>query len=442
MNSIKKSSRINNLINKIKSKDMKIGIIGMGYVGLPLAVEFAKNGFKVIGIDIDKDKINKLNRGKSYILDVEDNILLNLIKNKTLAATNDYNILKKLNAIIICVPTPLSKTKTPDISYILTAVKEIKKHLQKSQIIILESTTYPGTTREIILPELESTGLKAGKDFFLAFSPERIDPGNKKYTIKNTPKVIGGITPTCTELSKTLYKQIINNVVPVFSTESAEMTKLLENTFRAVNIALANEIAIMANKLDVNVWEIIDAASTKPYGFMSFYPGPGIGGHCIPIDPLYLSWKLKTLNYNAKFIELASSINSYMPDYVIEKIINILNKYKKSVNGSKILILGIAYKKDTNDYRESPALEIMEKLYDLGARIYYNDEYIPELYFKNKKIYFTKLNKKILTKADCVVIITDHSYYDYKWIVNNASVILDTRNATKHIKNRQKIIKL
>ena len=442
MNLIKKSSRINNLINKIKSKDMKIGIIGMGYVGLPLAVEFAKNGFKVIGIDIDKDKINKLNRGKSYILDVEDNILLNLIKNKTLAATNDYNILKKLNAIIICVPTPLSKTKTPDISYILTAVKEIKKHLQKSQIIILESTTYPGTTREIILPELESTGLKAGKDFFLAFSPERIDPGNKKYTIKNTPKVIGGITPTCTELSKTLYKQIIDNVVPVFSTESAEMTKLLENTFRAVNIALANEIAIMANKLDVNVWEIIDAASTKPYGFMSFYPGPGIGGHCIPIDPLYLSWKLKTLNYNAKFIELASSINSYMPNYVIEKIINILNKYKKSVNGSKILILGVAYKKDTNDYRESPALEIMEKLYDLGARIYYNDEYIPELHFKNKKIYFTKLNKKILTKADCVVIITDHSYYDYKWIVNNASVILDTRNATKHIKNRQKIIKL
>ena len=442
MNLIKKSSRINNLINKIKSKDMKIGIIGMGYVGLPLAVEFAKNGFKVIGIDIDKDKINKLNRGKSYILDVEDNILLNLIKNKTLAATNDYNILKKLNAIIICVPTPLSKTKTPDISYILTAVKEIKKHLQKSQIIILESTTYPGTTREIILPELESTGLKAGKDFFLAFSPERIDPGNKKYTIKNTPKVIGGITPTCTELSKTLYKQIIDNVVPVFSTDSAEMTKLLENTFRAVNIALANEIAIMANKLDVNVWEIIDAASTKPYGFMSFYPGPGIGGHCIPIDPLYLSWKLKTLNYNAKFIELASSINSYMPNYVIEKIINILNKYKKSVNGSKILILGVAYKKDTNDYRESPALEIMEKLYDLGARIYYNDEYIPELHFKNKKIYFTKLNKKILTKADCVVIITDHSYYDYKWIVNNASVILDTRNATKHIKNRQKIIKL
>jgi len=442
MNSIKKSIKINNLLNKIKSKDIKIGIIGMGYIGLPLAVEFAKNGFKVIGIDIDKDKINKLNRGKSYILDVEDNILLNLIKNKTLTATNDYNILKELNAIIICVPTPLSKTKTPDISYILTVVKEIKKYLQKSQIIILESTTYPGTTREIILPELESIGLKAGKDFFLAFSPERIDPGNKKYTIKNTPKVIGGITPTCTELSKTLYKQIIDNVVPVSSAESAEITKLLENTFRAVNIALANEIAIMANKLDVNVWEIIDAASTKPYGFMSFYPGPGIGGHCIPIDPIYLSWKLKTLNYNAKFIELASSINSYMPNYVIEKIINILNKYKKSVNDSKILILGIAYKKDINDTRESPALEIMEKLYNLGAQIYYNDEYIPELYFKSKEICSTKLNKEILTKADCVVIITDHSYYDYKWIVENASVILDTRNATKHIKNRKKIIKL
>lgn len=442
MNSIKKSIKINNLLNKIKSKDIKIGIIGMGYIGLPLAVEFAKNGFKVIGIDIDKDKINKLNQGKSYILDVEDNILLNLIKNKTLTATNDYNILKELNAIIICVPTPLSKTKTPDISYILTAVKEVKKYLQKSQIIILESTTYPGTTREIILPELESTGLKAGKDFFLAFSPERIDPGNKKYTIKNTPKVIGGITPTCTELSKTLYKQIIDNVVPVSTAESAEITKLLENTFRAVNIALANEVAIMANKLDVNVWEIIDAASTKPYGFMSFYPGPGIGGHCIPIDPIYLSWKLKTLNYNAKFIELASSINSYMPNYVIEKIINILNKYKKSVNDSKILILGIAYKKDINDYRESPALEIMEKLSNLGAQIYYNDEYIPELYFKNREIYSTKLNKEILTKADCVVIITDHSYYDYKWIVENASVILDTRNATKHIKNKKKIIKL
>lgn len=306
----------------------------------------------------------------------------------------------------------------------------------------MESTTYPGTTKEIILPELESTGLKVGKDFFLAFSPERIDPGNKKYTIKNTTKVIGGITPTCTEVSKALYKQIIDNIVPLSSAESAEITKLLENTFRAVNIALANEIAIMANKLDVNVWEIIDAASTKPYGFMSFYPGPGIGGHCIPIDPIYLSWKLKTLNYNAKFIELASSINSYMPNYVIEKIINILNKYKKSVNDSKILILGIAYKKDINDYRESPALEIMEKLYNLGAQIYYNDEYIPELYFKNKKIYSTKLNKEILAKADCAVIITDHSHYDYKWIVENASVIFDTRNATKHIKNRKKIIKL
>lgn len=306
----------------------------------------------------------------------------------------------------------------------------------------MESTTYPRTTREIILPELESAGLKVGKDFFLAFSPERIDPGNKKYTIKNTPKVIGGITPTCTEISKTLYKQIIDNVVSVSSAESAEITKLLENTFRAVNIALANEIAIMANKLDVNVWEVIEAASTKPYGFMSFYLGPGIGGHCIPIDPLYLSWKLKTLNYNAKFIEIASNINSYMPNYVIEKIINILNRYRKSVNDSKILILGVAYKKDINDYRESPALEIMEKLYNLGAQIYYNDEYIPELYFKDKKIYSIKLSKDILIKMDCIVIITDHSYYDYKRIVENASVTLDTRNATKYIKNRNKIIRL
>ncbi|MHA1440155.1 MAG: nucleotide sugar dehydrogenase [Promethearchaeota archaeon] len=442
MNPVKKSIKIINLLNKIKSKDMKIGIIGMGYVGLPLAVEFAKNGFKVIGIDIDKDKINKLNQRKSYILDIEDDVLLNLIENKKLIATSEYGILKELNVVIICVPTPLSKTKTPNISYIIAAVKEIKKYLQKNQIIILESTTYPGTTKEIILPELESIGFKVGKDFFLAFSPERIDPGNKKYTIKNTPKVIGGITPICTELSKTLYKQIIDNVVPVSSAETAEITKLLENTFRAVNIALANEIAIMANKLDVNVWEVIDAASTKPYGFMSFYPGPGIGGHCIPIDPLYLSWKLKTLNYNAKFIELASSINSYMPNYVIEKIINILNIYKKSVNDSKILILGVAYKKDINDYRESPALEIMEKLNNLGAQIYYNDAYIPEFYFKDKKIHSTKLNKEILEKMDCVVIITDHSYYDYKWIVENASVTLDTRNATKHIKNRNKIIRL
>lgn len=431
------------LIEKINSKKARIGIIGIGYVGLPLAVEFAKSGYNVVGIDLNQEKVRRINRGENYIKDIPDSELRGLVEDERLSATCDFSVLKDIDAISICVPTPLNKTKDPDLSCILDSTKEIKRYLHKDQLIILESTTYPGTTRELILPMLEDTGFKVGIDFFLTFSPERIDPGNKIFNTRNTPKVIGGITETCKSHAVALYGKIIEKVIPVSSTESAEIVKLLENTFRSINIGLVNEVAIMCNKLGIDVWEVIEAASSKPYGFMPFYPGPGLGGHCIPIDPHYLSWKLKTLNYRARFIELAGEINSGMPHYVVDKIVDALNRQKKCLNGSKILILGVAYKKDIDDPRESPALDIIKILQEKGAEVSYNDPYIPSLDENFKGMRSIDINKGLLSGMDCAVVVTDHSTYDWEMIAKNSKLVVDTRNATSMIqKKHDNIVKL
>ncbi|MBI5748849.1 MAG: nucleotide sugar dehydrogenase [Nitrospinae bacterium] len=431
-----------NLSDKIKNKTAKVSIIGLGYVGLPLSIEFCKSGFTVIGIDVDKGKVDALKKGESYVQDVKDDDVKSFIKNKNFIPTTDFSLLRDADTVSICVPTPLRKTRDPDISYIVSAASEIKKYLHKGQLIVLESTTYPGTTDEVLLPELESTGLKVGVDFYLAFSPERVDPGNKKYHTKNTPKIIGGVTPECTKIAKYLYEQSIDTVIPVSSTRSAEMVKLLENTFRAVNIGLVNEIAIMCDRLGMDVWEVIDAASTKPFGFMPFYPGPGLGGHCIPIDPLYLSWKLKTLNYTARFIELASEINTGMPLYVVSKVVDALNKKKKSVNGAKILILGVTYKRDVSDVRESPAIDVIKYLKNKGADVSFHDPYVDSIH-EIDDVKRVELREDVLAEADCVVIVTDHNNIDYKWVVKNSKIVVDTRNTTKDIREgREKIVKL
>jgi UDP-N-acetyl-D-glucosamine dehydrogenase len=431
------------LEKKIRDRTAVVGIIGMGYVGLPLAVELGRDDFKVIGIDILVSKVNLVNSGKSDIDDVTDSDLRPLVKKGKIRATTDFSQLKKADCVAICVPTPLSKTKDPDVSYILAAVGEVQKYLHPGQLVILESTTYPGTTEELILPMLEETGLRVGTDFFLAFSPERVDPGNTKYTTKNTPRVVGGITPQCTKIAKLFYEQTITQAVPVSSTKSAEMVKLLENTFRSVNIGLVNEVALMCDRLQIDVWEIIDAANTKPFGFMPFYPGPGLGGHCIPIDPHYLSWKLKSLNYYARFIELAGDINSRMPEYVVERINRGLNETNKSLKGSKILVLGVAYKRDIKDLRESPALDVIRLLQNAGAEVVYNDPHVPSLRMNDSDWKPVKLTKRTLQSSDCVVILADHSAYDYDFIVGNARLVMDTRNATKKVKkHREKIIKL
>jgi UDP-N-acetyl-D-glucosamine dehydrogenase len=430
------------LERKIQDRSAQVAVIGLGYVGLPLAVEFARVGFHVTGIDSNLQKIKMITEGKSYILDIAGEDLKSLVEQGLFVAVTDYKLLKKMDTISICVPTPLSKTKDPDISSIIQVTKEIRKGLRPGQLIILESTTYPGTTDEVVLPELESSGLKAGKDFFLAFSPERVDPGNKNYRTKNTPKIIGGVTPRCAQMAKALYRAAIEKVVLVSSTKSAEMVKLLENTFRAVNIALVNEVALMCHRLGTDVWEVIDAAATKPFGFMPFYPGPGLGGHCIPVDPHYLAWKLKTLNYKARFIELAGEINTNMPYYVVNKVADALNIRQKSINGSKILVLGVGYKRDMDDIRESPALDILKLLQEKHAQVFYHDPHIHQL-DEVLGIKSTPLEEKIVREVDCVVIVTDHSHYDYKWIVDNARLIIDTRNATKGIHDGQKkIIKL
>ena len=417
------------LYNKIKNKEARIGVIGLGYVGLPLAVEFAKTGFNVTGIEVDNKKIAAINNGDNYISDIDDSLFLDLVNKKRLKATNDTSIIANLDAISICVPTPLSKVNEPDVSYIIDAVNAIKTYLHKNLLIILESTTYPGTTREVILSTMEESGLIVGEDYFLCFSPERIDPGNKNYTISNTPKIIGGITTECTAAGNLLYNQIVKDVVPVSSPETAEMVKLLENTFRSINIGLANEVAIMCEKLGIDVWEVIEAANTKPYGFMKFTPGPGLGGHCIPIDPLYLSWKMKNLNYNPKFIDLASKINSSMPEHVIETLIEALETNQKKLENSKILLVGMAYKKDIDDIRESPSLDILFLLNKHKSKVEYFDPYIPNFVFNKRK--FTSvhnINSNILEKFDAVIILTDHSNIDYKLIKDNASLIIDTRN--------------
>ncbi|MBI4619803.1 MAG: nucleotide sugar dehydrogenase [Desulfobacterales bacterium] len=429
------------LLKKISNKTARIAVIGVGYVGLPLAIEFAKEGFNVIGIDTDPGKVEAINNGSSYIQDVQKEELTSLVQSERLRATLDYSLLKDIDAISICVPTPLNKTKDPDVSYILDAADKISKFIHAKQLVVLESTTYPGTTRELILPILEETGLKVGEDFYLAFSPERIDPGNKFYKTRNTPKIVAGITPKCTEVAKLLYQQVIDTIVPVSSTETAEVVKLLENTFRSVNIALVNEVAIICNKLKLNVWEVIEAAATKPFGYMSFYPGPGLGGHCLPIDPSYLSWKLRTLDYRARFIELASEINTEMPYFVTNKITDGLNVSRKSVNGSNILVLGVAYKKDIDDIRESPALDIIKILKEKGAEVIFNDPNVPFIKTDELKMSSVVIDEELLKKMDCVVITTDHSGYNWEWITENANLIVDTRNATRGI-NEDKIIRL
>ena len=432
---------IKKIIQTIENKKIRLGIIGLGYVGLPLAVEFAKAGVKTMGFEISASKVQDITKGKSYIDDVPNAIVKKLSASALLKATTKFSELKKQDCIIICVPTPLRKSKDPDVSYILTATKEIAKNLKKGQIIIFESTTYPGTTRELVKPILEEKGLKAGKDFFLAFSPERVDPGNKTYIISNTPKVVGGITKACTKLTTAIYKLVTNKVLPVSNTETAEIVKLLENTFRAVNIAMVNEFALMCNKLNLDIWEIMEAAASKPFGFMPFYPGPGIGGHCIPLDPHYLGWKMKTLNFEPRFIELASAINSHMPEYTANRIAELLNIRKKALSASKILLIGIAYKADITDHRESPARDVFLLLKKTGATVNYHDPYIPKAKINGKNYKSVKITMAVLRKYDCVAIMTRHSNVNYKSIVKNSKLIFDARNALKDIKSK-KIFKL
>ena len=431
------------LLQKIADRTAHVAVIGLGYVGLPLAVEFAKVGFRVIGIDLDADRVGHLKRGQSYVKDVPSQDVQDIMEAGRFVATTDSTFLAEADACCICVPTPLGKTKDPDVSFILHAAKAVKSSLRRDQLIVLESTTYPGTTRELVLPMLEEDGLKVGVDFYLAFSPERIDPGNPTYNLKNTPRIVGGITPTCTQMALALYSQIVDRVMPVSSAEAAELTKLLENTFRIVNIGLVNEIAIMCDRLGINVWEVVEAASTKPYGFMSFYPGPGLGGHCIPVDPHYLSWKLRTLNYRARFIELAGEINAEMPEYVVRKVADALNRSKKSVNGSSVLVLGVAYKRDIEDVRESPALDMIKLLCSKGAEVTWHDPHVRELKGLESLTRAQAVTSELLSQADCVLIATDHSAYDWEAIVKDAKLIVDSRNATRQVgSGRHKIVPL
>jgi UDP-N-acetyl-D-glucosamine dehydrogenase len=423
------------LHQKLRDRTARAGVVGLGYVGLPLAVELARAGFHTIGIDLDQRKVDTINRGESYIQDVPTADVAEFHKAKRLSATTDPAVIATLDTINICVPTPLRKTKDPDLSYVVSAVTMIADHLRPGMLVVLESTTYPGTTEEVVQPVLERGGLKAGKDFFLAFSPERVDPGNEKWNTKNVPKVVGGLTPDCSSLAKALYSASIDTVIEVSSPKVAEMVKLLENTFRAVNIGLVNELALMCDRLGISVWEVVEAAATKPFGFMPFYPGPGLGGHCIPIDPFYLSWKVKEVGFEARFIELAGQVNGAMPHHVVDKITEALNSHSKAVRGSSILILGISYKRDIDDMRESPALDVMAALHQRGGRISYHDPYLPKLPSRDWPggidLHSTPFTAATLAAADCVVIITDHRVFDYDAIVKHAALIVDTRNAIK-----------
>ena len=444
MSNPRTSTLARELQRRISDRKTEIGIVGLGYVGLPLAVEFARAGFAVLGIDVDSRKVEGLRAGRSHVEDVPAAVVEELVRGKRLRAQDHYRGCGKCDVLIICVPTPLRKTKDPDISYIVAALEAIAEETRRGQLIVLESTTYPGTTEEVLRPRLEAGGLRAGKDFFLAFSPERVDPGNQRFQTRNTPKVVGGTTPACTAVAAHLYRQALEHVHPVSSTQVAEMIKLLENTFRAVNIGLVNEIALMCERLNLDVWEVIDGAATKPFGFMRFYPGPGIGGHCIPLDPHYLSWKLKTLNFSARFIELAAEINSNMPLVVVRKATELLNQRHKSVNGARIMVLGLAYKRDTSDVRESPALDVLRLLMDRGAHVSFHDPYNAELRLDGgRPRKCTPLTPANLTRADLVAIITDHSCYDYETIVRHSRLVLDTRNATRAVRaGRSKIHKL
>ena len=415
---------------KIEKKTARVGVLGLGYVGLPLAVEFARAGFTVTGIDVQQDKVNQFNRGKSYVRDVSDEVLKPLIDSGKLRATTDYSVISDLDTIDICVPTPLRKTKDPDMSYVVAASDAIARYMHPGLLVMLESTTYPGTTDELVLPKLEASGLHVGEDFFLCFSPERVDPGNRKYQTANIPKVVGGITLACTQLGALFYGQALETVVPVSSTRVAEMVKLLENTFRMINIGLANEMALMCDRMGIDVWEVIDAAATKPFGFMPFYPGPGLGGHCIPIDPFYLSWKSKEAGIEARFIELAGYINGRMPEFVVEKVQNALNDAFKPVRGSRIHVLGAAYKRNIEDVRESPALDIILLLQRRGATVTFSDPYVKEIQIDGESLKAREMLPALDT-ADCVVIVTDHSAVDYSAVVHRSKLIVDTRNALK-----------
>jgi UDP-N-acetyl-D-glucosamine dehydrogenase len=429
------------LKEKVKTNNFTVGIIGMGYVGLPLALEFASKGIKVIGFDLDPLKVKALNKDKkSYIKHISSKRIKEQIDRKTLSATCDFSKLTVPDVVIICVPTPLNVNREPDLSYVMNSTKEVAKHLRKGQLISLESTTYPGTTDEDMLQVLTATGLKVGKDFYLCFSPEREDPNNPVYSTSTIPKVLGGVTKQCKELGILIYGKVIEKVVPVSSTKAAEAAKLLENIYRSINIALVNELKVVFDKMGIDIWEVIKAASTKPFGFTAFYPGPGLGGHCIPIDPFYLTWKAREYDTSSKFIELAGEINTSMPFYVIEKVIHALNDHKKSIKGSKILILGLAYKKDIDDLRESPSLKLIELLQDHGAKVDYNDDYVTTIP-KVRKYNFNKKSVKItpqkVKKYDLILLSTEHSYYDYSMILKNAKIIVDTRNGFGSFKNKK-----
>jgi len=427
------SSRGSWLLDRIQSRRASVGVVGLGYVGLPLAVEFARSGFTTTGIDLDARKVEAIQQGTSYIPDVATSEVARLVSDGQLQATTNFSVAAALDTINICVPTPLRKTKDPDMSFIVSAVEAIAAHLHAGMLVVLESTTYPGTTEELVRPMLEATGLKAGVDFFLAFSPERVDPGNHTFNTRNVPKVVGGVNAESTELASALYSAAIERIVPVSSTEVAEMVKLLENTFRAVNIGLVNEIALMCDRLRIDVWEVVRAAATKPFGFMPFYPGPGLGGHCIPIDPFYLSWKAKQNGFEARFIELAGQVNGAMPHFVVDKIAEALNADRKPLNGSTVLVLGIAYKRDIDDVRESPSLDVMTLLRQKGARVQYADPYVPTLAARSwhggVELRTESITPSSLAEADCVAILTDHQVVDYDMVLRSSRLIVDTRNA-------------
>lgn len=437
------STKASILESRIKNRKARIGVIGMGYVGLPLVKIFLDKGFDVLGFDVDKKKVKMLNQGKTYIKHVTTEELKASLREKKFQATTDFGLLSNVDVIIICVPTPLDAHKNPDLSFVLNTTEVISRNLKKGQLIILESTTYPGTTEEKMLPILEAVGLKVGEDFYLAYSPERENPGDNVYTTAKIPKVVGGVTPSCRRAAKFLYDQIVVKTIPVSSPKVAEATKLLENIFRSVNIAMVNEIKMIFDRMGIDIWEVIKAASTKPFGFMPFLPGPGYGGHCIPVDPFYLAWKAKEVDYPTKFIELAGEINTLMPYYVVSKTVEALNKKGKSIKGAKILILGIAYKKDIDDQRESPSLKIISLLQDKEAKVSYNDPYVPQSFghrdYPGLKLKSIALTEKKLKEFDAVIIASDHSFYDFEWIAKNSSLIIDTRNAIE--KKRKNIIK-
>jgi UDP-N-acetyl-D-glucosamine dehydrogenase len=430
---------VDETIERFRDGDVTLAVIGLGYVGLPLALEAGEAGIRVLGFDVNPAVVDGVNAGRSHIQDVESEGVAALREAGTLEATTDMARLRECDAISICVPTPLSKTRDPDVSYILASSEAVAESLRPGQLVVLESTTYPGTTREILLPALQKTGLTVGQDFFLCFSPERVDPGNPTWHTKNTPKVIGGVTEACTRLGTTLYERFIETMVPVSSTEAAELTKILENTFRSVNIGLVNETAIIADRLGVDIWEVIEAADTKPFGFMKFTPGPGLGGHCIPVDPHYLSWKMRTLNYKTRFIELASEINAEMPLFVVGKVREALNASKKAVNGSRVLLLGVAYKRDIDDVRESPALDVLKLLQEDGAEVHYHDPYVPTIQVDEGGATMSSvpLTDEALAEADCVVVLTDHTAFDYGDIVEKSRALVDARNATAGADGKQ-----